>query len=463
MSKKINYFNKTPSECVSSIKKLTETDQLEPYLSYIRFPHFRNLSENLRIDFDFPMTVLVGQNGTNKSSILRAVYGCPGSNSLGDFWFSTKVDPIESDEEHSIIYGYFQPDAKRDVEVIKRRSSRKFKRTVGNRKVEWVNPDYWEPSRPILSLGMEKMEKLKDGEVAPGRSKTRWNTIDKKVLILDFRGEISAYDKYFYHGDLNKTIKRHSKQDFIRDRSVHLNKVIESNRQEYRFHKKHRVSKNFALNEREVEIVSFILGRKYTEIQVIKHSLFDADGYSVVMKGSHANYSEAWAGSGEFAIVILVHRILRQNARSLIILDEPEVSLHPGAQYRLSWFLLEVIKELKHQVVIGSHSPFMIKELPSQAVKTLYLDPAAQRISVVRNTAPSEAFFHLGIDNFSKYKIYVEDNLASEIIKKLLRSLGEASFSSVSVMAPPGGAESILCQHMPVVAEQGQNEVLRKV
>jgi hypothetical protein len=44
-----------------------------------------------QIDFDFPITALVGPNGTNnnKGSVLRAVQGSPGMENLGVYWFSS--------------------------------------------------------------------------------------------------------------------------------------------------------------------------------------------------------------------------------------------------------------------------------------------------------------------------------------------------------------------------------------
>ena len=177
-------------DLMDTIRKLLKERKLEPYLKHIRFPCFRNLEQGLRIDFNFPLTAIVGQNGGNKSSVLRAVYGCPGNNSIGKFWFSTHVDPID---EHGgrprFIYGYYQPEAKKDVEVIKTRIRKTFERKVNGRDVKRKDPDYWETARPSIRDGMERMPK--EG------SKTRWKTIKKNVLFMDFRSEISAFDKYF--------------------------------------------------------------------------------------------------------------------------------------------------------------------------------------------------------------------------------------------------------------------------
>lgn len=69
------------------------------YIEYIVFPYYKNLVPNTRINFDFPITILVGKNGSGKSSTLHALYGAPYNKSCSDFWFNTEVDPIEETKE----------------------------------------------------------------------------------------------------------------------------------------------------------------------------------------------------------------------------------------------------------------------------------------------------------------------------------------------------------------------------
>src|SRR5664279_473183 len=77
----------------------------EPFIRHIRFPRYKNLASGLTIEFNFPITALVGPNGTNKSSILVAIQGAPGNQSPGQYWFSTDIDPIEEtgDVPNSLI------------------------------------------------------------------------------------------------------------------------------------------------------------------------------------------------------------------------------------------------------------------------------------------------------------------------------------------------------------------------
>lgn len=174
---------------IDILKNLLNRGQLEPFIRYIRFPHYKNLAPFTKINFDFPITALVGANGTNKSSILRALYGAPDNNNLGNFWFSTATDSIEEADgnRNCFIYGYQHSKTNKNIEVLKTRTQR-----AGN-------PDYWEPSRPIMKYMMEKMPDFDPND--SHRVKTRWNPVSKHVELVDFRHALSAFDQYFYFGD----------------------------------------------------------------------------------------------------------------------------------------------------------------------------------------------------------------------------------------------------------------------
>lgn len=437
------------------VLKLKKSGQLNPYINYIRFPYYKNLKNNLKIDFDYPLTAIVGKNGTNKSSILRAIWGCPEGNSLASFWFSTQVDEIVEDNgAPRYIYSYFQQDAKRDVEVIKTRM-RKF---YSNK--DMINPEYWESARPRVTDKMEKMPKLNG--LSLGRTKTRWNLMQKDSVYLDFRSEISAFDKFFYHGNLTKTINNNTKQDYIRNKSKLLKEAIDNDLQSKKMYRgnKEKIIKNIKLPKEQVDEVSLILGRNYSEIRLVEHCFFKLQGTTAIFNYGELSYSEAFAGSGEFSVVVLVNKVFEAKDRSLIILDEPEVSLHPGAQVRLLEFLLKRIKVSKHQVVIGTHSPFMLNKLPAEAIKTLFFDSDINKIISTDKTCPDEAFFHLEIEQNSDYSLFVEDRLAAEIVKKSLRTLGQAIHERFNVLYLPGGVDVLLNNYFLAYARTDRKDSL---
>lgn len=432
-----------------ALSGMRKSHVLEPYINHIRFPHFKNLEDGTRIDFDFPITALVGPNGANKSSVLRALFGAPGNNNLGTLWFSTQVDPIdEAGGRPRFIYGFWNQRTRQTVEVMKTRI-----RKAGN-------PDYWEPSRPILSDEMAPLPKLGPNETYPDRSKTRWNNIDKKVIYIDFRSELSAFDQYFYFGDLHRTTRVNSKQDFIRNRSKYLRRIIDEQLTTFSRYSKEQVFDNTQFSQKQLEIASNILGVNYLGVRMIDHSLFGQRGSSAVLTSQSLSYSEAFAGSGEFAVVTLVKKITEAPERSLILLDEPEVSLHPGAQSRLLQFLAERVKMQKHQIVMGTHSPTLVRDLPPEAIKVFRRDPKSQKYSVLAGSSQVEAFFHLGEPHPNKLRVLAEDELAVQIIKTAIRPETKAIRQQVEASACPGGAESLIKFYIRVFAMENRIDTL---
>lgn len=417
------------------LKSMLNAGKLEPYLRYIRFPHFRNLRDNLKIDFTYPVTALVGANGTNKTAILRAIQGCPDYYNVGQYWFSTSLDPIKPEERHRFIHGYIAQSTGEMVEVIKTRIARKD------------DPDYFEPSRPLVQDGMVRLPPLPRGtKETQDRVGTRWKAINKDVIYLDFRSQLPAFDKYFYQLPYNASIKTIAdKKAFLRRKSIHLVASIDSVRTRHRHYNRERiVAPSLSMSADLVHEVSKILGRTYESISIIQHRYFGFDGYSVRLRASSHNYSEAFAGSGEFAVVMLVHEIARAKGASLILLDEPEVSLHPGGQRQLLAYLREQAKLRRHQIVISTHSPEMIRELPSEAIKLFQEQPNDGKIDLIsQNTDPRDAFFRLGVPNEISHSIFVEDPLAAAIVATAIRPLGESVHRQVAITSVPGGASQI--------------------
>jgi predicted ATPase len=421
------------SEVILLIKRIKSANQFNRYIDFIRFPFYRNLEIDTIINFDFPLTVFIGQNGCGKSSCLHALFGAPKNYTPYSFWFDTKVDPItyynDERKRHSFWYS-FKDEHGVLKEVIKARIKR------GD------DPNYWETSRPLSWAGM-----------TPRDDNKRDKPLVKNVVYIDFRAELSAFDKYFYFGNV-KGIKSKNKQEFIQKKSIQLKKVLSGQKSSYNTPSGITNKKPRHLTEVELNFISFILGKKYISGVFLEHSFFRNEGYSVIFKTSHAEYSEAFAGSGEVAVVRLVMLILDSSEYSLILLDEPEVSLHPGAQMRLKLFLLDRIKENKHQVVITSHSPSIVKGLPKEAIKAFYQNPSNGRFIIKENVTPEEAFYHIEYPINDVKNITVEDILAKEIITAVLDKLGPSIKNLFIVKYNPGGESVIKREFIPVYCRE---------
>ncbi|WP_166786181.1 ATP-dependent nuclease [Cryobacterium lyxosi] len=428
---------------------MAQSGALEPYIRHIRFPRFKNLEDGLRIEFTYPITALVGPNGTNKSSILRALQGCPDSYNIGNSWFSTSLDPDMAPNRY--IHGYRVPSGS-VVEVIKSRVD-KAGRTE----------DYFETSAPRRR---DQMAVMPERDATPAtdqahRNKTRWAAVKKDVHYIDFRQELPAYDIQFYFNWRGKKNSPADKKRMIRQRATHVATALNELEKSHDYYRKNRILEPAEqLQQADVDMVSEILGRKYSSIRLVKHDLFEAEGYTAKLETDHLSYSEAFAGSGEFAAIMLVRTLAAAKDHALVLIDEPEVSLHPGAQRNLVRAIAKIAVSKKLQVVIATHSPSILEELPPAAIKILDFNTASGRVQILAQEAsPSEAFNRIGA-TVNKREIYVEDDLAAAIIERAAKLKNYDFAQTIKVIPLVGGAQTILTRIIPSLAVASSNALV---
>ena len=435
-------------ELISNLEKLFKPNQrhsnFQNFITQINFPFYKGLAEFTQINFSFPLTLLVGQNGCGKSSVLQALETAPEQTALTLRWVTTHSDPImlsKDGQRPCYWYEYFNKEAGKIVQVLNTRINKKN------------NPDYWESSRPVLKYGMQPLEELSDGKTQPGRSKTRWNGVSRKVVYIDFRGELSAFDKYFYFEKAPRKKLYSSRQDYLRYFSKFLKIVFENNRNSYLYRSKQKVRSFYEFSAQELDALSSILGKNYLSAKIVEHDLYKNFGFSVFFRTDDRGYSEAFAGSGEMSVVTTVHKVFNAEPGSLILLDEPEVSLHPGAQKKLLEFLLQQILEKRHQIVISTHSPSIVENLPKEAITVLTQNLAGKFNAI--DCVPAElAFQHIGHQKQGKKRIFVEDLAAKQLLEKVLSSRNDQSDQMIEVEFHPGGAKDLFKEAL-VIARLG--------
>ena len=110
------------NELIEKIKKSfnndTNFERFPDFITDIHFPCFKGLAPNSEIRFQFPLTVLVGENGCGKSSVLQALETAPEGSSYSQKWFSTRVDPIPEEPRPAFWYSYNSSEAKKNVQVL---------------------------------------------------------------------------------------------------------------------------------------------------------------------------------------------------------------------------------------------------------------------------------------------------------------------------------------------------------
>ncbi|WP_167675379.1 ATP-binding protein [Rhodococcus sp. B10] len=421
------------------------------------------MTTNLTIEFSHPVTALVGPNGSNKTAILRAMQGSPSGNDLGNYWFGTAMDEIPSEARHRFIYGRQSQFAKRTVEVVKTRIGRRN----SQRSRKEIDPDLFEPSRPLTSEP-DNMEKYTLGSNPyPDGSTTRWNTISKPVVYLDFRSQLSAFDWAFHHSELNNQKPNATEMQLLRARKVKIRTrakrlayAIEHQLDSDVWYSQERIISPISeLSAAKLGWVNEILGKNYRSVRLIKHRYFGSNGgWTILVRASEMSYSEAFAGSGEFAAVMLVNSVLDAKPKSLILLDEPEVSLHPSAQSSLIEFLCEASKKQKHQIVFATHSPELVRPLPANAVKVLTIRNDDGKVDLPSQKSSSQIAFQAVGASFERPTIVVEDRLAKALVERSIRS--NPVSSTVQIKHIPGGATTLWKHYVPMWAHDERDDLL---
>ncbi|HTE48323.1 MAG TPA: AAA family ATPase [Candidatus Paceibacterota bacterium] len=98
--------------------------------------------------------------------------------------------------------------------------------------------------------------------------------------------------------------------------------------------------------------------------------------------------------TGEKQIIYRVGYILKNLGNmngGIILIDEPEISLHPTWQIKLKDFLFEMFKDHNIQIIIATHSPYIFQKLDETkevCIKVDRLKPESKKISMVFPNVP---------------------------------------------------------------------------
>lgn len=424
---------------IDELHNMMKNDVFKYHIYYLRFSYFKNFKKDFKINFNFPITFLTGINGTGKSSLLHVLYGSVNGKSISEFWFNTYLDPIKELKENRncFICSFKTKITRKQIEILKERiQKKKYKNKNEEKKMYFL--DYWEPARPKAKYGMTYFKK--DGFNREEIHETRWKLQEREVLYMDFRYHLSAYDKYFYFAATPNLKSIKTKQDYLRSKSKYLNLAFQDNKK--RNIRGRIISEIVEFSKEQLDIVNKIIGKKYKKAQLLKHNLYSLnleEGFALKYTLDDRSYSEAYAGSGEIAIVKMVYDITNAKDNTLVLLDEPETSLHPKAQNELMIFLLEQVKKKKLQVVISTHSPNILMNMPKEAIKILY-ENMEGKIDIIEDITQDEAFFRIG-HPINRKHIIVEDRLAKLIVDKVLKKYSNESFFEVDFH--PGGAKTL--------------------
>ena len=284
----------------------------------------------------------------------------------------------------------------------------------------------------------------KNAFLAPYMSPTgdRWSQVDRKSHYFNAKEQTSAFDRFFTSVPFDSLENR---QDYFVKYSKKLKDVIDKNLKSCEYYGVERVVEHNLLTAAQLEAVNKILQKNYKSARYISHKFYDKLAFSpsVLFETEARSYSECFAGSGELAVVNYVLALEGLSKYDLLLLDEPETSLHPGAQQRLLEHLLGIVKEKLIQVIISTHSPTFVQLLPPEAL--VVLEETANGVAPRPGPTKASAFERLGFIEKNKITILTEDKLLEALTSRAIRANWEKPLRDrVNVVAADVGVSEML-------------------
>lgn len=172
-----------------------------------------------------------------------------------------------------------------------------------------------------------------------------------------------------------------------------------------------------ALSDEFRSHLSYILGRDYQNARFAAPDV-NANRAVGLLQREFGEISQFHQGAGEDTSLDLMRALQEVPNHSLVIIDEVEASLHPRAQRRLINFLIKQSRLRRLQIIVSTHSPYVLEELPAEA--RILLLPTAEGPSVLYGASPEFALTKLDEIVHPEAFVYVEDRSAEVWVREIV-------------------------------------------
>lgn len=192
-----------------------------------------------------------------------------------------------------------------------------------------------------------------------------------------------------------------------------------------------------------LDSISTVLGVPYPDGSMHKVGLPKgnwSDSLPQIKRGSNT-YGEPHMGAGEQKVIRLIQSLEALPQRSLVLLEEPEITLHPDAQRGLAWYLMSLARRKGHQILVATHSASLFETLPPEA--RVLLARTKQGVTVVPKAPAIAAARALsGVAKTNKDLVLVEDAVGQSFLCEILRRYAKGLLANCSIV-PVGNTDDV--------------------
>ena len=196
------------------------------------------------------------------------------------------------------------------------------------------------------------------------------------IFIEDLEG--TATLQYNFNSELNKNINIFFNNSFFIESPSLIDKSLQDSiLYEKRFSRDKKSHLKFALanesnfildDENQINEIDKII-KIISEIINGRIVVDDFQGVLYEKNGQEINIDNVALGIKGFGLIQLLLKNHQLNSRTLLIIDEPEIHLHPNWQVLYAEILVLISKKLEIPILLTSHSPYFIEALKAFSEK----------------------------------------------------------------------------------------------
>lgn len=174
-----------------------------------------------------------------------------------------------------------------------------------------------------------------------------------------------------------------------------------------------------------------VLGHTYENMQRSTVSYSNRRESVVSVERNNCRYSEAHMGYGEGRSQYLINALEGLPPKSLVLIEEPETSLHDHAQHEFGKYLVDVAGRKGHQILLTTHSEALLQALPSASRIYLHSTPAG--IEPINGLTALQAKSLMAQGREKALHVLVEDSAGKAILTEMLRKADPTFLATAAV------------------------------
>lgn len=184
-------------------------------------------------------------------------------------------------------------------------------------------------------------------------------------------------------------------------------------------------SERSKFKDKIINSAAYILNKDYQEL--MSHEAGRKKYIGVHTKGGIV-YSALSMGAGEQRVIKILQTVYRASQYSMILIDEIDLLLHADAFRKLIITLSEIASQRNLQIIFTTHSLEM-RHLKEYA-DIRYIEQQNDRMLVYDSIKP-DLLYKLSGEINKEYSVYVEDDFAAAIVRKIAMELGMQRYVSI--------------------------------